>query len=70
MRGYHIDNLDSAVRNLNDLIEVICEVQFEFQAGKHDPRLDSLLWITRDLSEGIVRALDDQNEGYKNGASA
>lgn len=48
------DCLDSAARNLNDLLDVICELQFDAQDGPVDRRIDSLLWIARDMSEGIV----------------
>ncbi|NRF12612.1 hypothetical protein [Agrobacterium pusense] len=48
------DCLDSAARNLNDLLDVICELQFDTTDGPVDRRIDSLLWIARDMSAGIV----------------
>ncbi|MBB4402564.1 MULTISPECIES: hypothetical protein [Rhizobium/Agrobacterium group] len=48
------DCLDSAARNLNDLLDVICQIQFECGPDQGDRRVDSLLWIARDMSEGIV----------------
>lgn len=45
--------LSSAANNLHDLLDVICLVQFE--AGDEiDRRVDSLLWIARDLAKGII----------------
>ena len=64
MSKYLIDSsdcLDSAARNLNDLLDVICSVQFE-GGDEVDRRVDSLLWIARDLSQGIVdRMAEDAN---------
>ncbi len=48
------DCLDAAARNLNDLLDVICELQFDTSDGPVDRRIDSLLWIARDMSDGIV----------------
>ena len=47
------NEIASAANNLHDLLDVICLVQFE--AGDEiDRRVDSLLWIARDLSKGII----------------
>jgi len=64
------DCFDSAVRNLNDLIDVICEIQFNSTDGA-DRRVDSLLWIARDMSEGVVeRIAADGNAKKAKGARA
>ncbi|WP_333900450.1 hypothetical protein [Agrobacterium pusense] len=55
------DCLDSAARNLNDLLDVICELQFDAQDGPIDRRVDSLLWIARDMAEGIVARIGDRS---------
>lgn len=55
------DCLDSAARNLNDLLDVICFLQFECDDEKVDRRVDSLLWIARDMSEGIVSRMGDRS---------
>ncbi|WHO22650.1 hypothetical protein G6L90_06725 [Agrobacterium tumefaciens] len=55
------DCLDSAARNLNDLLDVICEIQFGLQADTVDRRVDSLLWIARDMAEGIVARIGDRS---------
>ncbi|WP_284765396.1 hypothetical protein [Agrobacterium sp. CFBP2214] len=52
------DCLDSAARNLNDLLDVICELQFDAQDGPVDRRIDSLLWIARDMSQGVVDKME------------
>lgn len=54
------DCLDSAARNLNDLLDVMCQIQFECGPDKTDRRVDSLLWIARDMSEGIVARMEDR----------
>ncbi|NTD88677.1 hypothetical protein [Agrobacterium tumefaciens] len=55
------DCLDSAARNLNDLLDVICQIQFECSPDQSDRRVDSLLWIARDMSEGIVARIGDRS---------
>ncbi|MGV2052361.1 hypothetical protein ACQZ48_19945 [Agrobacterium sp. 22-209-1] len=56
------DCLDSAARNLNDLLDVICALQFDTADGPVDRRIDSLLWIARDMSEGIVCRMGDRSD--------
>lgn len=55
---YRVDEMEVGLRCLNDLISVICEVQFELPAGTEDPRINNLLWIARDLSEGLTERLE------------
>jgi hypothetical protein len=51
------DCLDAAARNLHDLLDVICD--FQFKGGDQiDRRVDSLLWIARDMSQGIIDKLN------------
>jgi hypothetical protein len=50
------NEIASAANNLHDLLDVICLIQFE-PADEVDRRVDSLLWIARDLSESIKSAL-------------
>lgn len=57
------DCLDAAVRNLYDLLDVMCELQFELAPGQSDRRLDSLLWIARDMSEGIIDGMSGGRQG-------
>ena len=55
---YRVDEMEVGLRCLNDLISVICEVQFELPAGTEDPRINNLLWIARDLSEGLTERFE------------
>ncbi len=59
------DCFDSAVRNLNDLIDVICEIQFNTSPEGVDRRVDSLLWIARDMSECIVEKVAEDGKAKK-----
>lgn len=61
MSTYLIDEVDAAARTLNDLLDIVCDLQFEIRPGCEDRRVDSLLWIARDLSQGIVDKLDQTN---------
>jgi hypothetical protein len=54
------DCLDSAARNLNDLLDVMCELHFQQHDGAVDSRVDSLLWIARDMAQGIVDRMEDR----------
>ncbi|MCK8779056.1 hypothetical protein M0654_03560 [Rhizobium sp. NTR19] len=62
MSSYKIEEVDAAVRNLNDLLDVMCELQFALGKDEIDRRINSLLWIARDISEGIVAFQDKQGE--------
>ncbi|MDP9572639.1 UNVERIFIED_ORG: hypothetical protein J2W66_003132 [Agrobacterium larrymoorei] len=66
------DCLDSAARNLSDLLDVICGLQFECGPEETDRRVDSLLWIARDMSEGVVEkiAADGKARTRAKGAKA
>lgn len=48
-----IDCLDNVASNLHDLLDVICDLQLE-SGPKPDRRVDSLLWIARDMSQAVV----------------
>ena len=58
--SYKVDCVEGGIRNLKDLISIICEVRFELAAGEDDTRLDSLLWIARDVAEGLVECHDQE----------
>lgn len=51
--AYEVDSVEGGCRNLRDLINVICEIRFCGPLSEDDTRLDSLLWIARDLAEGL-----------------
>lgn len=54
------DCLDAAARNLQDLLDVMCEIQFQLAPDKVDRRIDSLLWIARDMSQGIIDGMKEE----------
>jgi hypothetical protein len=59
MSTYSVDEVNASARNLNDLLGVICELQFGLVQGDRDFRIDSLLWIARDISEGIIHHMNE-----------
>jgi hypothetical protein len=61
MTKYIVSQVGSSVGHLNDLLSVMCELQFGLAQGETDPRVESLLWLARDVSEGIN---DKIEEGY------
>jgi hypothetical protein len=61
MTKYIVSEVGSSVGHLNDLLNVMCELQFGLAQGETDPRVESLLWIARDISNGIN---DKIEEGY------
>lgn len=63
MTKYIIDEVEAANRNLAHLLDLMCEVHFSRDRGAPmDERLDSVLWIARDLAEGINAKLDADSE--------
>lgn len=61
MSKYLLDCADSGARNLHDLLDVICLIQFE--AGDEiDRRVDSLLWIARDLAQGVCEKMAEDDK--------
>lgn len=59
--AWKVDELDSDLNRLNHLLSIICEIQFELPPGDVDNRVDSLLWIAREISDGVM---EYQNEKY------
>lgn len=54
---WHIDEGDdfnSDLHRLRSLLSVICEIQFGLSQGEYDPRVDDLLWVAREMAEGIA----------------
>lgn len=56
--AWKVTDLNSDLHRLSALINVICELQFELALGETDPRVDDLLWIAREIADGLV-ANDD-----------
>lgn len=52
--SYRVEEVHAGLTNLVDLIDVICEIRFNLGCGEGDRRLGSLLWIARDLAEGVL----------------
>lgn len=58
MSKYTVDSIEDSNRHLNDLLDVICQIRYEAGTAESDPRLDSILWLARDLSNGIVERIN------------
>lgn len=54
MSKYVVTSAEGSLRNLSHLMSIICDTRFEQSAGEDDERIDSLLWIARDLTEGLL----------------
>ena len=63
--GYAVDDLESGLRHLKDLLSVICTTHFEMPAGKCDERVDSLLWMADGIAQAVYKyhITDDQEAG-------
>ncbi|WP_312795583.1 hypothetical protein [Tianweitania sp.] len=55
---WKVGDLDADLNRLNALLEVICEIQFDLAIGEADRRVDSLLWVAREMSKGVMHHLD------------
>jgi len=53
MIGYTVDDLESGLRHLKDVLSVACEIQFGQSAGETDSRVDSLLWIADSIAKAV-----------------
>lgn len=54
-----VDDFNSDMHRLTTLMNVICSLQFDLKVGETDPRVDDLLWIAREMTEGLT-AHDDK----------
>lgn len=57
---YTVDSLEHGIDNLATLISVICDIRFERTLGEDDERVDRLLWVARDIADGLQHHLRDQ----------
>jgi len=57
---WKVHDLDGDLNRLNQLLEALCDIQFNLRIGETDPRVDSLLWIAREMSNGIMQHVDAQ----------
>jgi len=55
-----VDDFNSDMHRLTTLMNVICSLQFDLEVGETDPRVDDLLWIAREMVEGLTKSDDDR----------
>jgi len=55
---WKVDDLDSDLNRLNHLPEAVCDIHFNLRIGETDTRVDSLLWIAREMSNGIMQHIE------------
>jgi hypothetical protein len=48
--------LEGDARNLANLLDVVCDLKFD--CDPEENRIDSLLWIARDLAEQLAERLE------------
>lgn len=60
-------DFNSDLHRLHSLLDVICEIQFALPRGQNDDRVDDLLWIAREMAEGLVAHDDDTCSGSAEG---
>ncbi|PWJ73854.1 hypothetical protein C7441_12538 [Pseudaminobacter salicylatoxidans] len=53
MIGYTVDDLESGLRHLKDVLSVACDIKFGLPAGEVDNRVDSLLWIAGGIAKAV-----------------
>lgn len=73
-RQYRLDDLESDVGHLAQLLDLIVETVFEQQIVERSnrafcKRVDALLWIARELTQKMERRVE-QLEAAERGASA
>lgn len=61
--GYTVDDLESGLRHLRDVLSVVCEIQFDLPIGKTDDRIDSLLWIANGMAKAVYQYNETRPEG-------
>lgn len=58
--AWTVDDFNSDLHRPSALLDVICELQFGLAIGEEaDQRVDDLLWIAREMVEGL-KAHDDK----------
>lgn len=57
---YTIDSLEGGIHSLSALLSVICDIRFELAIGENDERVDRLLWVARDVAEGLEHLYQEQ----------
>ena len=67
--AWRVDDQSADLNRLATLLGVICGLQFELAIGETDPRVDDLLWIAREMAEGLKEDSDRPNEQRTNGGA-
>lgn len=67
--AWKVDDFNSDLHRLSDLISVICELQFDLPAGEYDARVDGLLWIAREMSAGLKDHHDQNGQVAQEGGA-
>lgn len=62
--AWKVNDFNSDLHRVKDLISVICSLRFELPVGEDDARVDNLLWVAREMVEGLV----SHDDGMKGGA--
>jgi hypothetical protein len=67
MSTYTVDDTESGLRHLKDLLSVICQINLELAPDETDSRIDSLLWLADDIVKAVylyhVTPPAEQQEG-------
>lgn len=68
---WQVGDFNSDLHRLNTLVDVICGIQFDLGAEEKDPRVDDLLWVAREMMQGLT-AYDDASytRRHANGGSS
>lgn len=64
--AWKVDDFNSDLHRAKDLVAIICEIRFQLERGEDDPRLDNLLWIAREMLDGLCDH-HDRKGGARNG---
>lgn len=56
--AWTVDDFNSDMHRLATLMNVICTLQFERAADEVDPHVDDLLWIAREMVDGLTAHSD------------
>lgn len=64
MSRYTVDTVEDGNRHLNDLLSVMGDIQFDLAPDHTDKRLDSLLWLAINISDGIQTKIEEEGEAH------
>ncbi|MBN9242130.1 MAG: hypothetical protein J0I98_04995 [Mesorhizobium sp.] len=52
--AWKVDDFNSDMHRLSALMNVICQLQFDRRADEVVPHVDELLWIAREIADGLT----------------